>query len=84
MILIGYIVRILFDFIPFGSVGTINRFAGEESSLAVIGFIIPGLIAIWIDRQGLVETLTALLAASVAIRLILIMIYGVDLDLVQL
>lgn len=84
MILIGYIVRILFDFIPFGSLGTINRLAGEESSLAVIGFIIPGLIAIWIDRQGLVETLTALLAASVAIRLILIMIYGVDLELVSL
>lgn len=84
MILVGYIIRILMDFIPLGSFGTIDRIAGEESSLAVIGFIIPGLIAIWIDRQGLVETLTALLAASVAIRLILIMIYGVDLELVSL
>ena len=84
MILIGYIIRILFDFIPLESFGTIDRIAGEESAIAVIGFIIPGLIAIWIDRQGMVETLTALLAASVAIRLILIMIYGVDLNLVEL
>ena len=84
MILIGYITRILVELIPLGSFGTIDRIAGEESSLAVIGFIIPGLIAIWIDRQGMIETLTALLAASVAIRLVLILIYGIDLKLVNL
>nr|NIP87215.1 hypothetical protein [Planctomycetales bacterium] len=55
--------------------------AETETEFAVIGYIIPGLIAIWIDRQGLVETLCALITASVVIRLILIMIYGVELNL---
>jgi hypothetical protein len=44
--------------------------------LSIIGYIIPGLIAIWIDRQGLIESLTALLIASVIVRLILILITG--------
>jgi hypothetical protein len=42
----------------------------------VIGFIIPGLIAIWLDRRGVIESLCSLLTASVMVRLILILIYG--------
>ena len=42
------------------------------SEMSVIGFIVPGLIALWIDRQGVVETLSTLLIASVAVRLLLI------------
>ncbi len=48
--------------------------------LATIGFIIPGLIAIWIDRQGLVETLSSLLIAAVVVRLVLILALGVELE----
>ncbi len=44
--------------------------------LSIIGYIIPGLIAIWIDRQGLVESVSALLIASVIVRIILILILG--------
>ncbi|MGD9038300.1 MAG: poly-gamma-glutamate biosynthesis protein PgsC [Desulfobacteraceae bacterium] len=44
--------------------------------LSIIGYIIPGLIAIWIDRQGLVESFSALLIASVIVRIILILITG--------
>ena len=44
----------------------------KASDFAVIGFIIPGLIAIWIDRQGLVETLSVMSIASVTVRLVLI------------
>ena len=80
MILVGYIVRMLFDFIPFDALGSIGVLASGEPSFSVIGFIIPGLIAIWIDRQGLVETLAALIAASVAIRLVLILIYGMEIQ----
>jgi gamma-polyglutamate biosynthesis protein CapC len=47
--------------------------------IKVVGYIIPGLIAIWIDRQGLVETLSALTIASVVVRLGLILINGGDL-----
>lgn len=44
--------------------------------LSIIGYIIPGLIAIWIDRQGLLESFSALLIASVIVRIILILITG--------
>jgi poly-gamma-glutamate biosynthesis protein PgsC/CapC len=39
----------------------------------VIGFIVPGLIAIWLDRQGVVPTLAALVTSAVVVRLVLIL-----------
>jgi gamma-polyglutamate biosynthesis protein CapC len=42
----------------------------------VIGYIIPGLIALAIERQGLIETITSLISASVIVRLILILTIG--------
>ncbi len=60
--------------------GTLLRQLGALPSvfgtidLAVVGYIIPGLIAIWIDRQGWLETLCALVTASVIVRLALILI----------
>jgi len=35
----------------------------------VVGYIIPGLMAIWMDRQGSVITLTSALTASIITRL---------------
>jgi poly-gamma-glutamate biosynthesis protein PgsC/CapC len=49
--------------------------------LTVIGYIIPGLIALWIDRQGVVETIAVLITASVILRLILIIVTGGDMTL---
>jgi poly-gamma-glutamate biosynthesis protein PgsC/CapC len=49
--------------------------------LTIIGYIIPGLIAIWIDRQGLVESLSALIIASTIVRLLLIIITGGELKI---
>lgn len=43
----------------------------------VIGYIIPGLIALWIDRQGWVETISPLLTSSVLVRLVLLIV-GVE------
>lgn len=40
--------------------------------LGVIGYIIPGLIALWFNRQGILPTLSALLITSVLVRLTLI------------
>ncbi len=51
----------------------------QNVEISVIGFIIPGLIAIWMDRQGVVETLSALLIASSVVRLILIVVMGGEL-----
>lgn len=70
MILIGYLIGMGFN--QFASVALL--IGGYD----VIGFIIPGLIAIWLDRQGVVETLAALVIVSVMVRLILILTVGKD------
>jgi poly-gamma-glutamate biosynthesis protein PgsC/CapC len=52
--------------------GSPDPTAGAPADFAVIGYIIPGLVAIWIDRQGVVETLSVVLIASALVRLVLI------------
>ena len=42
--------------------------------LGVIGYIIPGLIALWFNRQGIMQTLSALIITSVLVRLTLIVL----------
>jgi len=41
-----------------------------------IGYIIPGLIANWMERQGIFRTLFTMIIAAVLVRLILIVITG--------
>lgn len=79
MILVGYLVRILMDFIPFVELSSIEFLATGDANFAVVGYILPGLVAIWMDRQGWLETLCALVTASVAIRMVLIIIFGIKL-----
>ena len=67
MILVGYLV------------GTLMRWAlGQDffptEEISLIGYIIPGLIAIWLERQGIIETIMTLLTASVVVRLVLIVV----------
>jgi poly-gamma-glutamate biosynthesis protein PgsC/CapC len=47
--------------------------------LSVIGFIIPGLIAVWMDRQSVLQTLSALALVAVITRLILVLTVGAEL-----
>ena len=71
MILVGFIAGAL-----------VRTFAGDAFTTSsgeeytVIGYIIPGLIAIWIDRQGAAETISTLLTASVVVRLVLVLTLG--------
>ena len=44
--------------------------------LSVIGNIIPGLIASWMDRQGIVRTISVILITSSIVAMILIIISG--------
>lgn len=81
MILVGYLIRILFNYLPVEILTSMESYASEQTQFQVIGYIIPGLIAIWFDRQGWIETLSALITAAVAIRLVLILIYGVELNI---
>jgi poly-gamma-glutamate biosynthesis protein PgsC/CapC len=67
--LLGWLVRLL-EPIPLGP---------QAIELSIVGYIIPGLIAIWMDRQGIIETITALVTSSTIVRLILIILYGREL-----
>lgn len=44
--------------------------------LATIGFVIPGLIAYWMNRQGVIETITTMIVAAVLTRFLVTMISG--------
>jgi len=69
MILLGYILGML-----------VNNWSGLwQQDFAAIGFIIPGLIAVWMDRQTVVTTLASLVAISVIVRLVLILTVGTEL-----
>jgi len=72
MIIVGYLVGVL--------VRWSSGFLGHTGlDLNVIGFIIPGLIALWLERQGVIETLAALFTASVVVRLVLVLVVGAEL-----
>jgi poly-gamma-glutamate biosynthesis protein PgsC/CapC len=64
--LLGSLVRVALE--PGTPVGVFE--------LDVIGYIVPGLIAIWIDRQGALTTLSTALTASIATRLAVLLIAG--------
>lgn len=73
IILVGFLLGALFrNFMVFD--------LGDETiQLGAIGFIIPGLVGMWIDRQGVVETSATLVCSGVLVKLILILIYGGEL-----
>ena len=48
----------------------------DIGSVAVIGNIIPGLIANWMDRQGIIRTLSVVLLTSVMVKLCMMILFG--------
>lgn len=66
MILVGYIIGMIASEWP----------GVSQAEFAVIGFVIPGLIAIWMDRQGVLQTLASLVIVSIVVRLLLIIAVG--------
>ena len=48
----------------------------DIGSVAVIGNIIPGLIANWMDRQGIIRTLSVVLLTSVMVKLCIMILFG--------
>ena len=62
--------------------GSLLRFVAQYSgltkflSLDPIGYVIPGLLAYWMEKQGFVETISALVVASVLVRFAIILING--------
>jgi poly-gamma-glutamate biosynthesis protein PgsC/CapC len=68
-ILVGYLVGLAFRM---WLESPITPFAEG----AIIGFIIPGLIAIWYQRQGVIETTLSLLTAAIIVRMVLVVFMG--------
>lgn len=71
MLIVGYLVGFL------ASEWTGAHGGGD--SFAAVGLVVPGLIALWIDRQGAVETLSAVTTVSVLVRLALVVV-GAELE----
>ncbi len=77
LLLLGFLLDSGFNIWVLGWILPPNM--GEVSGeIKAIGHIIPGLIALWMDRQGCIETISALLSASILVRLILILFWGGD------
>ncbi len=64
--LLGYLTKV-FPAFPFQR---------NEISTETIGYVIPGLLGYWLNRQGVVETLSTLTVVAVLVRLLLIVISG--------
>ncbi|MEM9645328.1 MAG: poly-gamma-glutamate biosynthesis protein PgsC [Planctomycetota bacterium] len=48
--------------------------APVDVGVTVVGFVIPGLIALWIDRTSILQTLAPLMTASGLVHLVLIVV----------
>ncbi len=64
--LLGYLSRQLF----------FHNLFDIDIRFQAIGFIIPGLIANWMERQGLFRTIAGVIIAASAVRLLLMVITG--------
>jgi poly-gamma-glutamate biosynthesis protein PgsC/CapC len=83
MIIVGYLVRGAMTQIPFyasESLYQLSTLSPIPAEWEPIGYVIPGLIAIWMDRQGVVETLAALVTSAVVVRLALMLVFGMELQ----
>jgi len=72
MILAGYLIGMMIRWY------TSDITPAIPGDYMVIGYIIPGLIAIWLDRQGVFATLCSLIAASSVVRLVLVIFLGTE------
>jgi len=70
VILVGFLFGWLSRELLIIQTGTISL------ELQTIGLIIPGLIANWMEKQGVVKTITTMIIAAVFIRLILMLTTG--------
>lgn len=72
------VITVLLGFI----IGWMARYYGifanlsSDYSVNVIGFIIPGLIANAMERQGIIKTLSVMVVAAVIVRFLLVLIFS--------
>tara|TARA_Y100001970_G_scaffold47257_1_gene59656 strand:- start:14743 stop:15249 length:507 start_codon:yes stop_codon:yes gene_type:complete len=71
--LFGYLLRIFLD-----STGFQIMIDGAWIELEYIGYIIPGLIASWMDRQGVIRTVSVILIVASIVNLFMMYLYYLD------
>ena len=49
---------------------------GTHPEFRVVGVIVPGILAHWMDRQGVIVTTASVILAAVLTRLLLIAVFG--------
>jgi poly-gamma-glutamate biosynthesis protein PgsC/CapC len=69
-VLVGYLLGYVTKIVPPLSIANLHL------DVSVIGYVIPGLLAYWMNRQGVVETISTMLIAAVLTRLIITTISG--------
>ena len=68
--LLGYSLRIILD-----NSGFQIMINDDWMELEYIGYIVPGLIASWMDRQGILRTISVILIISSIVNLMMMYIY---------
>ena len=66
----GYLTRYALVFNSFLDTGF------DATMIQSIGYIIPGLIAYWMHRQGVLQTLSTMVMAAFLVRLALVLAHG--------
>ncbi|MEO0108497.1 MAG: poly-gamma-glutamate biosynthesis protein PgsC [candidate division WOR-3 bacterium] len=74
-ILLGYLIGSVTKLAPPLHLGR------AQIDLATIGYVIPGLIAYWMERQGVIQTIATMLVAGVLTRLVVTVISGGEMQL---
>ncbi|MBI5711384.1 MAG: poly-gamma-glutamate biosynthesis protein PgsC [Candidatus Eisenbacteria bacterium] len=72
------VVAVLIGFV-FGALSRdlmVLKFQNVPVDLRTIGFVIPGLIANWMERQGVIQTLCVMVTTAVLVRLLLMLLHG--------
>jgi poly-gamma-glutamate biosynthesis protein PgsC/CapC len=69
-ILVGYLIAYFTKISPVLAIDSLSL------NIETVGFVIPGLIAYWIARQGIIPTLSAMIIVSSLVRLVIIIIHN--------
>lgn len=82
MILVGYLFGVIAELAVRPRLGALfeadasTALPGLAGDFQVVGYVIPGLIAIWLDRQGVVQTVAVMFTAAAIVRLVLLAVTG--------
>jgi len=72
------VMAVLLGFI-FGALSRdlfVLRLHGTALEFQTIGYVIPGLIANWMERQGVLQTICVMITTAVLVRLLLMLLNG--------